>query len=331
MVSSETILRNRSQASLCAFSPRVDPQPHRGCPGLRTWKIGSWEAFENSWRTCRLATRMIASEPGSSNSRGIRTAWFRPFLKSLTLRPEAASACGIGRDIGRASRTVNLKCRSLRRDRPPPHSGVNAAAREQPAVVSRLDDAPGRHHEDAVAMDHRFEAVGDEHDRAATAKREKRLDEAPLVLGVEGARRLVEDQERRPAQERPGDGDALALAAGEVLPTLGENGVVSFGLLGDERRGACEPRRLGDLGPARARPAIADVLADCRRQDDAVLPDERHVGADVGETGVAEVDAVEAQRAGGRVVEAQHEREKGALAGAARADEGDELAPPDLR
>lgn len=28
--------------------------------------------------------RMMASSPSSSNSRGIRTAWFRPFLKSLT-------------------------------------------------------------------------------------------------------------------------------------------------------------------------------------------------------------------------------------------------------
>jgi hypothetical protein len=28
--------------------------------------------------------RMIASSPGSSNSRGIRTAWLRPFINSLT-------------------------------------------------------------------------------------------------------------------------------------------------------------------------------------------------------------------------------------------------------
>src|SRR6266849_1623668 len=33
--------------------------------------------------------RMMASSPGSSNSRGMRTAWFRPFLKSLTCR------CGV--------------------------------------------------------------------------------------------------------------------------------------------------------------------------------------------------------------------------------------------
>src|SRR5262249_59362225 len=32
--------------------------------------------------------RMIASSPGSSNSRGMRTAWFRPFLKSLTCRSD---------------------------------------------------------------------------------------------------------------------------------------------------------------------------------------------------------------------------------------------------
>src|SRR5208283_2443643 len=30
--------------------------------------------------------RMIASSPGSSNSRGMRTAWLRPFLNSLTCR-----------------------------------------------------------------------------------------------------------------------------------------------------------------------------------------------------------------------------------------------------
>ena len=36
--------------------------------------------------------RMMASSPGSSNSRGIHTAWFRPFLKSLTCRSEIAVA-----------------------------------------------------------------------------------------------------------------------------------------------------------------------------------------------------------------------------------------------
>ena len=33
-----------------------------------------------------------------------------------------------------------------------------------------------------------------------------------LALGIKRARRLVEQQHRRIAQQRPGDGDALALA-----------------------------------------------------------------------------------------------------------------------
>src|SRR3954471_24402291 len=38
---------------------------------------------------------MITSEPGSPNSRGMRTAWFRPLLKSLTRR-SLVSECDIG-------------------------------------------------------------------------------------------------------------------------------------------------------------------------------------------------------------------------------------------
>src|SRR5580704_10166854 len=41
--------------------------------------------------------RMMASSPGNSNSRGIRTALFRPFLKTLTWRsgPVLARVVGI--------------------------------------------------------------------------------------------------------------------------------------------------------------------------------------------------------------------------------------------
>ena len=51
--------------------------------------------------------RIITSSPGSSNSRGIRTAWFRPFLKSLArrLRPLSVldaisrSICQVGPSV----------------------------------------------------------------------------------------------------------------------------------------------------------------------------------------------------------------------------------------
>ena len=47
-----------------------------------------------------------------------------------------------------------------------------------------------------------------------------------LALGVEGAGRLVEDQQPRPRHQRAGDRDALALAAREVGAALLDHGVV---------------------------------------------------------------------------------------------------------
>ena len=65
-------------------------------------------------------------------------------------------------------------------------------------------------------------------------------------LGVERRQRLVEQEQLRRDRERPGDRDALALAAGE----LGDRAV------GDARQ-AHEVEQLGDprlpLGPARPR------------------------------------------------------------------------------
>ena len=49
-----------------------------------------------------------------------------------------------------------------------------------------------------------------------------------LALGVERAGRLVEQQDRRVAQDGAGDGDALALAAGQRHAALAEQGVVAL-------------------------------------------------------------------------------------------------------
>ena len=48
------------------------------------------------------------------------------------------------------------------------------------------------------------------------------------VLRVDRRRRLVEDQDRRVLEERARDGDALALAAGELRAALAELGLVAL-------------------------------------------------------------------------------------------------------
>ena len=58
---------------------------------------------------------------------------------------------------------------------------------------------------------------------------QRRLDE-PLGLGVERAGGLVEDQDRGVAEDGAGDGESLALAAGEVRAAFADDGVVAVRL-----------------------------------------------------------------------------------------------------
>ena len=62
--------------------------------------------------------------------------------------------------------------------------------------------------------------------RPASSVGHRRLDEL-LAFGVEVARRLVEDEDLRRRQDRPGDGQPLLLAAGELDAALADERLVS--------------------------------------------------------------------------------------------------------
>jgi hypothetical protein len=83
-----------------------------------------------------------------------------------------------------------------------------------------LDDAPGLHDRDAVGDlgDHR-QLVGDEDDRHAqlVAQVDEQLQQLRLDRDVERADRLVGDEHLGVDRQRPRHGDALALAAAELL------------------------------------------------------------------------------------------------------------------
>ena len=62
-----------------------------------------------------------------------------------------------------------------------------------------------------------------------------------LDLDVDGAGGVVEHQDRRVEQQGPGDGDALALTAGQGVAALAHDRVVAVGELPDELVGARRP------------------------------------------------------------------------------------------
>src|SRR3954465_12492452 len=93
--------------------------------------------------------------------------------------------------------------------------GEAAALGDELVEGAGLDDPALVEDEDAVGVADRREPVRDDEGGAPLHDLLERELELALGRGVERARRLVEDQHRRVLEQRPGDREALALAAGE--------------------------------------------------------------------------------------------------------------------
>ena len=90
---------------------------------------------------------------------------------------------------------------------------VRAAAFEQLIVAAALDDLTVVEHDDLVRVANRREPVRDRDRRAALREALELGLDRRLGLRVERARRLVEHQHRRVAQDRPRDRHPLLLSA----------------------------------------------------------------------------------------------------------------------
>ena len=80
---------------------------------------------------------------------------------------------------------------------------------------SAFDNASMIENENLIGIGHRRQAVRNDERRAAGAQCVEGALDLGLRLGIERARRLIEDQDRRILQDGARDGDALALAAGQ--------------------------------------------------------------------------------------------------------------------
>src|ERR1700730_6208157 len=92
-----------------------------------------------------------------------------------------------------------------------------------------LDDLTLLDDEDLVGAADGGEAVGDHEGGPALHEVAQAVLDHGLGLGVEGAGGLVEDEDAGVGQDGPGDGDALALAAGELDTALAYDGFVLLG------------------------------------------------------------------------------------------------------
>ncbi|MBD0739042.1 hypothetical protein BGM09_06335 [Streptomyces sp. CBMA29] len=154
------------------------------------------------------------------------------------------------------------------------------------------------------------------------------LDDARAGGRVEVAGRLVREEQRRVADHGARDGDALSLAAGELVRLV----VVAVGEPDAVEDGPCALAPLG-AGDARIEQPVGHVVerGDAVGQVELLEHEPDPVRAHGGKGAVGEVVHVhpfDGDRARGGPVEGPDQVEEGRFAGAAGADERDQFALP---
>ena len=192
-----------------------------------------------------------------------------------------------------------------RRQRSEPELGreegaISAVARDQLGVGAGFDRRAVFDHENPVRANNRLQAVRDDDRGAAGLESLQRLLHLALGFGVQRRRRLVEQQDRRVLENRARDGDALALAAGELRALFADVGVVAVGELQDEVVSMRLARRRLDLVIGGAGLAERDVVADRAAKQKDILRNERDSVANRGETDVGEILSVDQDAAPAR-------------------------------
>ncbi len=144
----------------------------------------------------------------------------------------------------------------------------------------------------------------------------ERILHRPLAFGIERRSRFVEQQDRRVLQDRPCDGEALALAARKRHAALADNSLIAIRQGADELVRRCEPGCGLDLLLRGVGPAIGDVVAHRDAEHRRLLRHQRETLApDLG-IGLGPRNAVHDDAPILRIVETQRQLQHRALAGA---------------
>ena len=115
---------------------------------------------------------------------------------------------------------------------------------------------------------------------------------------VDGGGGFVQDQDLRVDQNSARDGNALALAAGQGLAALADQGVVGFRQFQHEFVSAGGARGVNHARCACTWNAVGDVVADRAEEQEWILEHDADVTPVLFETDAPNVDAIQAHRTG---------------------------------
>mgnify|MGYP006987703216 CR=1 FL=1 len=110
-----------------------------------------------------------------------------------------------------------------------PHLRIEVSRSHELGVRALLDDSPLVEHADHVGIHHRREPMGHHEHRLALREHGERLLDESLVFRISERRRFVEHDYRSVFEDRPGKGDALALATRQIDAARAHHGIEPIG------------------------------------------------------------------------------------------------------
>ena len=105
--------------------------------------------------------------------------------------------------------------------------GIEAVLSQQFFMGSFFDDAAMVDDDDVVGIADRTQAMGDDDGRTAFHEAVQGGLDDFFAFRIEGRRRFIEDEDARVLEDGPGDGDTLALAAGQGAAAVADEGFVA--------------------------------------------------------------------------------------------------------
>ena len=211
-----------------------------------------------------------------------------------------------------------------------PHQpAIGTVAPDQLGVPARLDDAALIEDQDAVGGDHARQPMREDQGRASGRQAVNRLLDHRLVFSIDRGESLVEDQDRRVAQQGAGNRQALALPPRQHDPPLADHRGVALRQGHDELVGVGIARRRLDFFPLGIGLAEPQIILDGAVEQIGVLVDDGDHPPECLEVERLQIVAADPYRPALRVEEAQQQARDRGFAGAAGTDNADFFAGGD--
>src|SRR4029078_709273 len=168
--------------------------------------------------------------------------------------------------------------------------------------------------------------MGDYEGRSPGGEGFERVLYGVLRLGIERRSGFIENEDRRIFQQRPRDGNALALAGGKEAPSLSDEARGAFRQAFDELVRIRSLRRSLDLLIRCFRPTVGNVGAHGVIEEKRILQHHADVSAQRALLDTAQVAAVDGNAPLQRIVKPHQQRDQRRLSGTAWAHNGNRLA-----